>query len=465
MNSHFSKQIKLIILIGIIAVLCLAVNSGFSKSRGGGSSETFDGIQLFAEVLAKIEANYVDEVKPKDLIYGAIRGMVGTLDPYSQFMDTDQYNELETDTKGEFGGLGIRIMTEDGWLVVESPMEGTPAFRAGIKAKDRISKIDGEAVVIIQQSFGDSSVGMTVDQAVKKLRGPKGTSVKLEIDRPGVKEPLEFTIVRDIIQVENIRSKMFDNEGMKIGYIRLIEFREKSGEDIGNALAKLKKDGMQGLILDLRYNPGGLLKASIEVADLFLPKDKVVVSTKGRAPGNDQEYKTTDRKDKYTDIPMVCLVNEGSASASEIVGGALQDYKRAVLVGPAGKKTFGKGSVQSVMELRDNTALRLTTAKYYTPSGRSIHKIGLTPDIGVEVPREVEDSILFAGKLGDLEIPKIIKTQETDSTFKYSSSSTEKVVDAQLQEGLNILKLSDYFKNPGIVEIPVSQNTTASAKK
>lgn len=459
MNSNFSKQIKLIALISIFVILCLVVGSGFSKSRETGNSETFDGIQLFAEVLAKIEANYVDPVKPKQLIYGAIRGMVGTLDPYSQFMDTDQYNDLETDTKGEFGGLGIRIIMDDGWLTVESPMEGTPAFRAGIKAKDRIIKIDGE-----------STEGMTdLTQAVKKLRGPKGTSVKLEIYRPGAKEPLEFTIVRDIIVVENIRSKMFDTNGMKIGYIRLIEFREKSGEDIAAALEKLKKEGMQGLILDLRYNPGGLLKASIEVSDLFLPKDKVVVSTKGRAPGNDQEYKTTDRKVKYTDVPMVVLVNEGSASASEIVSGALQDYKRAVLVGPiingVRKKTFGKGSVQSVMELRDNTALRLTTAKYYTPSGRSIHGIGLTPDISVDVPEEVEESILYAGKLGDLEVPKFLKTQENDSTFKYSASSTEKVVDAQLQEGLNILKISDYFKKPGVVDLPVATTSTTTTIK
>ena len=326
MNYNFIKKLKYFVFGIIVTLLCLIVGSGFSKNRSPNDKDLFDGLQLFAEVLSKVESSYVEVVQPKQLVYGAIRGMLSTLDPYSQFMDVDQYKELETDTKGEFGGLGIRIIMQDGWLTVESPMEGTPAFRAGIKAKDRIIKIDDE-----------TTEGITLEKAVKKLRGPKGTKVKLDILRPGTKEPLSFTIIRDIIQIESVRSKMFD-QGMKIGYIRISEFREKTADDLGLALGKLDKEGMQGLILDLRYNPGGLLNSAVDVSNFFLPKDKVVVSTRGRAPGQDKEYRTRNSIEKFIDLPMVCLVNEGSASASEIVAGAMQDYKRAVLVGHAGKK-------------------------------------------------------------------------------------------------------------------------------
>ena len=453
MNSHPNKGLKYVIIILLVVVICLLVGSGFTKPRNTANSEIFDGLQLFAEVISKIQANYVEEVKPKQLIYGAIRGMVSTLDPYSQFMDIDQYTELETDTKGEFTGLGIQITMQDGWLTVESPMEGTPAFRSGVKAKDRIVKINDE-----------STEGITLEKAVKKMRGPKGTPCKLHILRNGSKDLIIFNIVRDVVVLESVRSKMF-NDGMKVGYFRLKEFREKTADDLKQALENMKKQGMEAIILDLRYNPGGLLRSSVDVSDLFLPKDKIVVSTKGRAPGNDSEYRTSDLKDKYLDLPMIVLVNEGSASAAEIVSGAMQDHKRAILLGPTGKKTFGKGSVQSVMELRNNTALRLTTAKYYTPSGRSIHGQGLTPDMEVDVPRETEDSILFSGKLGELKIPKVTRTFENDSTLKFVTSETETVNDAQLAQALKLITHKEYFKTPGLVNLPVSLSTTTTAKK
>jgi carboxyl-terminal processing protease len=452
MQPHLSKRLKISIIVVILILISLTVGSGFSKSRNGTNSEVFDGLQLFAEVLNKIQANYVEEVQPKKLIYGAIRGMVSTLDPYSQFMDTDQYEDLETDTKGEYGGLGIHIVMKDNWLTVESPMEGTPAFKAGIKEKDRIIEIDDK-----------STEGITLEQAAKKLRGPKGSKVKLLIERAGMKKPLAFTLTRDVIILESVTSKMFNGD-MKIAYIRIKEFREKTGEDLGQTLRKLQKEGMQAIILDLRYNPGGLLKSSIEVSDYFIPADKVVVSTKGRAPGNDQEYRTDGSVDKYLNLPMVCLVNEGSASAAEIVAGCLQDHKRAILIGPEGKRTYGKGSVQAVMELRNNTALRLTTAKYFTPSGRSIHGQGLKSDIEVPIPKETEDSILLAGKLGELTVPKVTLTINEDSTVKFDISEKEKVEDVQLAEGIKILKISKYFKTPGIVDLPpVSQSTATTA--
>jgi len=452
MQPHLSKRLKISIIVVILVLISLAVGSGFSKSRSAANSEVFDGLQLFAEVLNKIQANYVEEVQPKKLIYGAIRGMVSTLDPYSQFMDTDQYEDLETDTKGEYGGLGLHIIMKNNWLTVESPMEGTPAFKAGIKEKDRIVEIDDK-----------STEGITIEQAAKKLRGPKGSKVKLLIEREGMKKPLAFTLTRDVIILESVTSKMFNGD-MKIAYIRIKEFREKTGEDLGQTLRKLQKEGMQAIILDLRYNPGGLLKSSIEVSDYFIPADKIVVSTKGRAPGNDQEYRTDSSSDKYLNLPMVCLVNEGSASAAEIVAGCLQDHKRAILIGPEGKRTYGKGSVQAVMELRNNTALRLTTAKYFTPSGRSIHGQGLKSDIEVPIPKETEDSILLAGKLGELSVPKVTLTINDDSTVKFDISEKEKVDDVQLAEGIKILKISKYFKTPGLVDLPpVSQSTATTA--
>ncbi|MCX7920048.1 MAG: S41 family peptidase [bacterium] len=435
MNKTFlSRALKIFGLVVLILVLSLLLSSGFSKPKSAQQTELYENLKLFSEVLARIQSNYVEEVQPKELVRGAIRGMLRTLDPYSQFMEPDQLKELEIDTRGEFGGLGIRITIRDGWLTVESPIENTPAFRAGIKANDRIVEIDGK-----------STEGITQEDAVKKLRGPKGTQVTLKIAREGQKDLLTFTITRDIIKLESVRGKLITDS---IGYIRITEFREKTPEDLKRILTQLEKEGMSAIILDLRYNPGGLLKSAVAVSDLFLPANKIIVSTRGRAPGQDSVYKSTDEQPKFLKYPIAVLVNEGSASASEIVAGALQDWKRGVIIGPKGKRTFGKGSVQSVMDLSGNCGLRLTTAKYYTPSGKSIHRTtsepttgGIVPNIEVEVPPEVEMALMAQGTLGDLKVPKVKIENEKIITEK------EMVEDVELVQAINILKASDYFRN------------------
>lgn len=422
---------KLIELIIIIIGIAFVVGNSFPRNnqRPAVNREIYESMRLFSEVLTKIQKYYVEEVKPKEIIYGAIKGMLKTLDPYSEFLDPDAYKELEIETTGEFGGIGIHITMKDNWLTVVSPMEGTPAFKAGIKANDRIVEIDGK-----------STEGITLNEAVKKLRGPKGTVVELKISRQGEKELLKFTLVRDIITIKSVRTKMLPNN---IGYVRVSAFQEKTLEDLQSGLKELAEQGLKAIILDLRYNHGGTLKAGVEVADLFLPPNKLIVSTEGREKEQNREYKSTEKAVAYTNYPMVVLVNKETASAAEIVAGALQDYKRAVILGPKGTKTFGKGSVQSVMELSDGSALRLTTAKYFTPLHRSIHNEGITPDIEVEVPEEVENAVLAKGLLGDLQIPKVKK--EKDGSF--TPIENETVEDVQLISAINILKASEYFRS------------------
>jgi carboxyl-terminal processing protease len=454
-SKFLFRSIKICGLIVLIVVLSLLFSSGFSKPKSAKQTELYDNLRLFSEVLAKIQANYVEEIQPKELVRGAIRGMLRTLDPYSQFMEPEQLKELEIDTKGEFGGLGIRIEIRDEWLTVQTPMEGTPAFRAGIKPDDKIVEIDGK-----------STEGITTEEAVKKLRGPKGTDVTLKIARQGEKDLLTFTITRDIIRLDSVRAKMITDD---IGYLRITEFREKTPDDLEQALVKLEKEGMKAIVLDLRYNPGGLLKSAVGVSDLFLPGNKIIVSTKGRAQGQDSEYKSTEKKLAFINYPMAVLVNEGSASAAEIVAGAMQDWKRGVIIGPKGKRTFGKGSVQSVMDLSSNCGLRLTTAKYYTPSGKSIHRTtsdpttgGILPDIGVDVSPEVELALRARDTLGDLKIPKVKLNKEKEKL----EPEKEMIEDAELAQAINILKASDYFRhlNSGSAEIIPSITSNTAIK-
>ncbi|OGQ32545.1 MAG: hypothetical protein A3A72_03120 [Deltaproteobacteria bacterium RIFCSPLOWO2_01_FULL_38_9] len=338
----------------------------------------YEKIGILLKVLNYIENNYVEEVKVQDLIYGAINGMLSSLDPHTNFLTPELFKEMKVDTSGQFGGLGIEITIKDGILTVISPIEGTPAFKAGLKSNDKIVKIENE--------FTDK---MNLIEAVSKMRGKKGTPVTIYIMREGLKEPKKFTIVRDIIKIQSVKSSMLENE---YGYIRLANFQEQTASDLKKALEKLDNDaqkyqsksnqmkvGLKGLILDVRNNPGGLLDQAVGVSDLFLEKG-IIVSTIGRHKENkDIEY--AHKSGTWKNVPMVVLVNGSSASASEIVGGALQDHKRAVVVGT---KTFGKGSVQQVIELDDKSGLKLTVAKYYTPSGRSIQEKGLDPDIVVE---------------------------------------------------------------------------------
>jgi carboxyl-terminal processing protease len=330
----------------------------------GHATETYEELKTFSEVLTQVQKSYVDETKVKDLVQGAIRGMLSTLDPHSAYMTPDMYKEMQVETKGEFGGVGIQIGVKENRLAVIAPIEGTPAYRAGIKAGDFITKVNDE-----------TTKDLTLMDAVQKMRGPKGSKVNLTIQRDGTPDPLQFTLVRDTIKIESVKSKVLDN----IGYVRLTQFQESTGRDLSKVLKQFKEQKLQSTILDLRNNPGGLLTSAVEVSEQFLPGGKLVVYTKGRESKKDEWI--AKGKDQMDDSPMIVLVNEGSASASEIVAGALQDYGRAVIVGTT---SFGKGSVQTILPLGDGSGLRLTTAKYYTPKGRSIQSTGITPDIVVK---------------------------------------------------------------------------------
>ncbi len=337
--------------------------NGSSKAVEADTKDPYRHLDLLVEVLRQIEENYVEPQDTEKLIYGAIKGMVQSLDPHSSFMTKEEHQELMLETKGSFTGIGIEITIRDQVLTVVSPIEGTPAYKAGLKAGDKIVKIEGK-----------STKNMTLMDAVKKIRGPKGTKVRLTIVRKGEKEPLEFTITRDVIPLRSVRSHLL---APRIGYIRISNFQSKTAKDLKKALEELEKKGeLKGLILDLRNNPGGLLSQAIEVSDIFIDSG-IIVTTKGRKHSHDIVAKA--HKDKKPRLfPMVVLVNGGSASAAEIVAGALQDNKRAVILGT---RTFGKGSVQTIVPLSDGSGLRLTTARYFTPSGRSIQLSGIVPDI------------------------------------------------------------------------------------
>jgi len=356
----------------MISIVFISIGPGYAVDKNmDADQELYRKIILFSDALTLVQTDYVDEVSPEKLVYGALRGMVGGLDEYSEFMDPDDYREMQVETKGEFGGLGVVISMRDDVLTVIAPIDGTPADEAGVKAGDKIVKIDDE----ITKGFG-------LRDAVKKLRGKPKTKVKLTIFREGEDELIDFTITRSIIKLKSIKKSEILKDG--IAYIKLIEFTEKASREIESNLVSLKKKGMKALILDLRNNPGGLLDASHEVADKFLKKGTIIVSIKGRSPKQNKIFRARNKK-KFLDFPMVVLVNKGSASASEIVAGAIQDNKRGIILGT---KTFGKGSVQTIIPLKDGSAVRLTTAAYYTPSGRSIKDEGIMPDIEIELDEE-----------------------------------------------------------------------------
>lgn len=423
MRKRFIIVGGLCIGIGIFALVSLATSDIEKKKK----DELFRQVGLFSDTLAIIQTDYVEEVDFKSLIYGALKGMLSSLDPHSQFLDPDTYNELKVDTEGKFGGLGIEITIKDGLLTVVTPIEDTPAWKAGLKANDRIVKINGELTRDI-----------TLTEAVKKLRGKAGDSVDITILRESEKKILEFKIVRDIIKIKDIKEAKILEDG--IGYIRLVEFRENTAQDFNSALENLSKKGMNALILDLRNNPGGLLDVAARVAEKFIEKGKLIVSTRGRKGAQNLEF--ISRASKHIlDLPMAVLINEGSASGSEIVAAALQDYKRAIILGT---KSFGKGSVQTVIPLSDGSALRLTTSKYFTPLGKQIHEKGVMPDIVVE-----EGKIELADKE---EVP----TKKPEEIFQ-ELEKKEKVIpeekipdyksDNQLMRAVDILKALKIYKD------------------
>ena len=363
----------------ILIVLSLVLGGGALQRVNAVADSQYEDLRLFTDVLALIQRNYVEKPENKELVYGAIKGMLETLDPHSSFMTPEVYREMQVETRGEFSGLGIEITTRDDRIVVVAPIEDTPAFKAGIQAGDQIIRIDGK-----------STKGMSLPDAVKLMRGPRGTTVKLTVAREGVPDPIDFTITRATIAVKSVKAKLLEPG---IGYIRLTQFQERTADDLAAALERFDKEQLKGLILDLRNNPGGLLDQAVKVADFWIDSG-LIVYTDGRIENQRMEFRAT-RDVVKRDYNMIVLVNEGSASASEIVAGALQDTGRAVVVGT---QTFGKGSVQTIIPLSDGSALRLTTARYFTPKGRSIQAKGITPDIVVEagtvVTRNGERSVI-----------------------------------------------------------------------
>jgi len=363
---------KAFVISSLLVVLTLSLG-GTVASKSTDGSPTYEQLRLFTEVLSIVQNQYVDEIPPKDLIYNAIKGTLRGLDPHSSFLDPESYREMQVETSGSFGGLGIEITLRDDVLTVVAPIEGTPAHRAGLHPADRIVKID----CLVTKD-------MQLSDAVKRMRGRPGSKVIISVIREGWTEPKDFEITREQIRVQSVRTHDLGNG---IEYIRLRQFQEQTSHDVDAALEKFAKNGMKALVLDLRNNPGGLLTSAVEVTEKFVEDGKLVVYTEGRVRNQNMRFSAHAKK-AYANLPMVVLVNQGSASASEIVAGALQDYGRAVVVGT---QSFGKGSVQTIIPLSDGSGLRLTTAKYFTPKGRSIHGKGITPDIVVEAPKPPAD--------------------------------------------------------------------------
>ena len=405
MNQHvtlFTHRARCWEIIFLLIAFC---SVGFIAEAASQTSEKENGdffrfVDVANEVYRDIQTQYVDEVDSRKLLEGAIRGMFLVLDEHSQYLDADTLTQLQKDTEGEFSGIGIHITLRQGVLTVIAPIPGTPAARNGIQPWDRIIQIEDE-----------STEGITLQEAVKKLTGPQGTQVSIEIYRKGEPETLKLTLTRQTIKIRSVHHRMFE-EG--IGYIRLAKFSEGVADEIRVHLSKFKEQGLNALILDLRFNTGGLLREAIEVSELFIPRGEMIVSTKGRLANQNREY--VSKKQPVVDTPVFVLVNEGTASASEIVAGAIQDHHLGVVFGPEvdGKKknTFGKGSVQTIGDLRYSigvddqgnplpNALRLTTAKYYTPSGKSIHHVGIEPNLGIPVPKDYQAKLLTRGMIGD----------------------------------------------------------------
>jgi carboxyl-terminal processing protease len=389
------------LIYGLVAV-ALALNLAIGARSYLGSARAADkqdavypNLELYANVLEKVRKEYVDghDLTYHDLVYSSLKGMVGSLDPHSEFMDVDDYQQLQNDTEGRFGGLGLVVSMRDSYVTVVAPMEDTPGFRAGILSGDRIIKIGGQ-----------SAEKMSLPEAVKLLRGEPGTQVTVTIQRPSSGLVKDITLKRAIIKMDMVKDlngkKEFPLGDDKIGYVRIAEFGYQAGEELEAALNKLKAQGMKALIIDLRWNPGGLLDEAVEVCGKFLPRGQLVVTTEGRDASQNSTRRADGHGDELNGMPMVVLVNLGSASAAEIVTGCLQDLHRVIILG---EKTFGKGSVQSIFPLDDGSALKLTTAKYYTPSHKVIHQHGITPDVEVPMTEEQEAAVLRKRAPGGLE--------------------------------------------------------------
>ncbi|MGH1455343.1 MAG: S41 family peptidase [Alphaproteobacteria bacterium] len=388
-------------------------------------NETYKQLNLFGDVFERVRSEYVEEVTDKDLIENALNGMLSSLDPHSSYLSEESFNDMKVDTKGEFGGLGIEVTMENGLVKVVAPIDDTPAFRAGVQSGDYIVKIDDEAVM-----------GLSLSESVDKMRGKVGAPIDLMIRREGTDAPIELTIVRDIIKIKSARHRVEGN----VGYIRITTFNQNTGPGVIKAIKEIKKElgsKLIGYVIDLRNNPGGLLNQAIEVSDTFLDKGEIV-SQRGRME-EDTERNNATPGDMADGLPLVVLINGGSASASEIVAGALQDHKRAIIMGT---QSFGKGSVQTVMPLPGNGAMRLTTARYYTPSGRSIQATGITPDLIVEPAKveTIESKRLKESDLrGALSNDSVAKKAANDNKKDNNEAEEEKPQDYQLTRAIDLL--------------------------
>jgi carboxyl-terminal processing protease len=414
---------KIFFVFLLILLVFTGIRLGYSENKKKNSDALYKQVETFSDTLAIIQKEYVEDTKTKDLIYGALKGMLASLDAHSQFMDPETYEELKVDTQGKFGGLGIEITIKDGLLTVITPIQDTPAWKAGIKANDHIVKINDSLTREI-----------SLTDAVKKMRGEVGGVVHLTILRDTEKKLLDFKITREIIKITDIKYVRILEKG--IGYIRISEFRENTFLELNNALGMLSKQGMKALIIDLRNNPGGLLDVAVKVTGKFLGPNKLIAYTAGRNKDQDLKF-YSEAKHTNLELPLAILINEGSASGSEIVAGALQDYKRAIIIG---KKSFGKGSVQTVIPLGDGAALRLTTSHYFTPSGKIIQGKGVTPDILVEennLSNTKTDSI--ASKKPDEIFDQIQNDQPAKEIFNYKA-------DAQLMRAIDTLVAIQIYK-------------------
>ena len=419
-----------LVLVGLIAGLSISIGSGVFAERETKSTAGLpvEELRTFSDVFGRIKNDYVEDVEDSEMLNNAIRGMLSGLDPHSSYLDQEQFKELQVGTSGEFGGLGIEVGMEDGFVKVIAPIDDTPAQRAGIEAGDLIIRLDDTPVK-----------GLTLNEAVKIMRGKPGTVLRLTVVREGVDQPLKIDIKRDIIKVKSVKSRMLEDG---FGYVRISQFQSKTAENMVDAIEKLKKESdgrLKGMVLDLRNNPGGVLNGAVAVSDAFLKKG-LIVYTEGRVSDSKLRFNATP-DDILDTAPMVILVNQGSASASEIVSGALQDHHRAIVVGTP---TFGKGSVQTILPLSNGTAVKLTTARYYTPSGRSIQAEGIKPDIELDQVRvsAVERSIDpikeadLSRHLSNGKDKKSKKSAEEGEEAEESLAET----DYELYEALNLLK-------------------------
>lgn len=409
--------------LSVVAFSTMLATVPAAASAADSDEETFRQLELFGDIFERVRAQYVDESADKDLIEAAINGMLQSLDPHSSYLNEESFRDMQVQTRGEFGGLGIEVTMEQGLVRVVSPIDDTPAARAGLEAGDFITHLDGETVL-----------GLTLSDAVEKMRGRVGSDIELTIRREG-EEPFDVTVTRDVVRIRSVRSRAED----KVGYIRVTTFNEQTMDGVEASMESLKEelgDQMIGVVLDLRRNPGGLLDQAVKVSDAFLDRGEIV-STRGREADDTQRFNAT-KGDLADGLPMVVLINRGSASASEIVAGALQDHNRAVIMGT---ESFGKGSVQTIMPVPGHGALRLTTAAYYTPSGRSIQKTGIDPDILVEQAQITEETPTGRVREQDLRNARDNDgTVEPDAEDEDEVSETTAVEDYQLARALDLLK-------------------------